>query len=102
MTKPEGQEGTALSAEWWVLQETAGHCSFASTPGHAVSRGAIFVACEGEECLHGRSIFPLCLSLYPKIVRKIPKIQNVFSQNQDPGLVIHEPKIIAAGDIRKG
>lgn len=45
----------------------------------------------------GRSIFPLCLSLYPKIVRKIPKIQNVFLQNQDPGLVIHEPKIIAAG-----
>lgn len=50
----------------------------------------------------GRSIFPLCLSLYPKIVRKIPKIQNVFLQNQDPGLMIHEPKIIAAGDIRKG
>lgn len=45
----------------------------------------------------GRSIFPLCLSLYPKIVRKIPKIQNVFLQNQDPGLVIHEPKIIASG-----
>lgn len=35
MTKPEGQEGTALSGEWWVLQGTTGPYSFASASGHS-------------------------------------------------------------------
>lgn len=38
-----------------------------STPGHAVSCGAIFVACEGEECLHVGGAFSL--SAYPCIPR---------------------------------
>lgn len=91
MTEPEGQAGTRTA-----LSDTVGHCSLASVPGHAASCGAIFVVCEGVECLHTGEHFSSLLSLDcekdPKEARDIPliymfkKIQTVFLKNQAQGL----------------
>lgn len=68
----------ACRAGGTTLSDTAGHCIFASAPGHAASCGAIFVVCEGVECLHMGEHFPSLLSLDcekdPKEARDIPLI----------------------------